>query len=159
MPMLRKQPFVAFPCSPTVYVDHNRQASAEIQAVSRRSTLSRPRHALAPASAVLPTPHRTLLDDLPHLCDSLHAPLDITELGTGLLQHCSARSRVQELLSGLQPQQLSLTEPAWDAPLLDIDPKPEFVLVDLDEPLSPPCKVHTAALNRVQYLLLSHQST
>lgn len=139
---MNMKPYVAFPCSPpVVYVDHQRQASAQIQAISRRSTLSHSRQALAPVLDLHSATRGSLLEDIQHLSGCLRAPLVETKLGTGLLQHCRARSRVQDLLDGLQPHQLSLSDPPWATASLDIGVKPRTVVFKLETPLLPPDKV------------------
>ena len=146
MPLMNRKPYVVFPCSPSLYVDHQRQASAEVQAASRRWTLSHPRHELASVAVCISATHSTkTFGELRHLCGSLHGPLAEIELGTGLLQHSNARSRVQALLGGLQPAHLQLPEPEWSTSSPDIGLDPESVLPQLEAPLLPPDKVPLGA--------------
>ena len=110
-----KPPFVAFPLGPAV--NHYRQASSDTQGALQRLKLSNTQHTLTHVFEIYRSTE--ILEDLQVLHGSKRVISVEAEFGTGLLYHDNARSRVQELLGELQPQQISLAEGPWTVQLLD----------------------------------------
>ena len=135
-----KPPFVAFPLGPAV--NHYRQASSDdTQGALQRLKLSNTQHTLTHVFDIYRSTE--ILEELKVLHGSKRVISVEAEFGTGLLYHDNARSRVQELLGELQPQQLSLAGGSWTVQLLDIGMKPNTVPALLESALLSPIVVNS----------------
>lgn len=134
-----KPPFVAFPLGPAV--NHYRQASSDTQGALQRLKLSNTQHTLTHVFEIYRSTE--ILEDLQVLHGSKRVISVEAEFGTGLLYHDNARSRVQELLGELQPQQISLAEGPWTVQLLDFGLQPNTIPTLLESALLSPIVVNS----------------